>query len=108
MMKKFYTHLIEIDSLTVELDSIDLAEHEKLELARLVDDNIHNIVLDAIFSKLTDDDRRKFAQIAGSGDHKKIWEFLKSKSDDIEQDIKKAANDFKKKLHEDLEEAKKK
>ncbi len=107
-MRKFYQHLIEIDSLTIELDSINLEEHEKQELARLVDDNIHNVVLDAIFSKLSDDDKRKFAQIASSGDHNKIWEFLKSKSDDIEEHIQKTANDFKKKLHEDIVEAKKK
>jgi hypothetical protein len=36
------------------------------------------------------------------------WEFLKSKSEDIEEDIRKAAVEIKKKLHEDIQEASKK
>ena len=107
-MKTFYSHLIEIDSLTVELDSIDLADHEKHELAYLVDSNIHNVVLDAILSKLSDVNKRKFAEIVLSDDHSKIWDFLKDKTENIEEDIKKAASEFKKKLHEDLKETKEK
>ena len=105
-MKKFYSHLIEIDSLTVELDSLEMQDHEKHELAHLVDSNIHNVVMDAILSKLNDEDKRKFAEIVLSDDHSKIWNFLKSKSDNVEEDIKKAAHEFKKKLHEDVREAK--
>ena len=105
-MKRFYAHLVEIDTLTVELDSIDMADHEKHELAELVDSNIHNVVMDAILSKLAEDDKRKFAEIVLSDDHKKIWDFLNDKGEDIESDIKKAAHEFKKKLHEDVKEAK--
>lgn len=105
-MKKFYSHLIEIETLTVELDSIEMADHEKHELAKLADANIHNVVMDAILDKLSETDKRKFAEISHSEDHKKIWDFLYSKSENIEDDIKKAARDFKKKLHEDIKEAK--
>ena len=107
-MRKFYSHLIEIDSLTVELESLNLADHEKHELAHLVDSNIHNVVMDAILSNLNEEDKRKFAEIVLSEDHKKIWNFLNEKSGSVEEDIKKAALEFKKKLHEDLKEAKQK
>lgn len=107
-MKKFYSHLIEIESLTVELDKIELADHEKHDLAQLVDANIQNVILDAILSKLPDEEKRKFAELASGEDHEKIWEFLKSKSEDIEEDIKKAAEQIKKQMREDIEEAKKK
>lgn len=107
-MKKFYSHLVEIESLTVELDSIGLEDHEKHELAQLVDSNIHNVVMDAILSKLNKEDKRKFAEIVLSDDHKKTWDFLKDKTNGIEDDIKKAAGDFKKKLHEDVKEARNK
>jgi len=104
-MKHFYSHLVEIETLTVELDKIDLAEHEKHELARLIDSNIHNAVMDAILSKIPDSEKKKFAEIATEEDHQKIWQFLKSRTGDIEADIKKTANDIKKKLHEDVKEA---
>jgi hypothetical protein len=107
-MKKFYSHLIEIETLTIELDSLELKDHEKHELAKLADSNIHNVVMDAILDKLSDEDKRKFANLAHSDDHKKVWDFLYSKSENIEDEIKKAAKDFKKKLHEDVKEAKNK
>ena len=105
-MKKFYTHLVEIDSLTVELDSLNLEDHHKHELARLMDENIHNVVMDAILSKLSDEDKNKFAQLVHSDDYDEIWKFLKEKSSDIEEEIRKATKEFKQELHKDLEEAK--
>ena len=105
-MKKFYGHLIEIESLTIELDSMILEDHQKHELAQLMDDNIHNVVMDAILSKLSEEDKSKFASIAHSEDHQKVWKFLKEKSSDIEDEIKRAAGEFKKELHKDLKEAK--
>ena len=107
-MKKFYSHLIEIETLTVELDKIQMADHEKHELAGLIDSNIHNIVMDAIMSKIPDSEKRKFVEVANSQDYKKIWEFLKSKSESIENDIIKAAAEIKKQLHQDIKEANKK
>lgn len=105
-MKKFYTHLVEIDSLTIELDSMNLEDYQKNELAQLLDSNIHNVIMDAILSKLSETDKREFARLATDKDHKKIWKFLKEKSEDIEEEIKKAASEIKKELHEDIKEAK--
>lgn len=107
-MKKFYTHLIEIESLTIELDSMDLADHQKHELGHLLDSNIHNVVMDAILSKLPEKDKREFALLATDKDHAKVWKFLNEKSEGIESEIKKAATDMKKQLQEDIKEAKKK
>lgn len=104
-MKHFYSNLIEIESLLIELDKIEMADHEKHELAQLIDSNIHNMVMDAILSKIPDSEKRKFAEIATSEDHQKIWEFLKSKSENIEEDIKRAASEIKKQLHNDVKEA---
>lgn len=108
IMKKFYTHLVEIDSLIIELDSMNMEDHQKHELAHLLDSNIHNVVMDAILSKLPEKDKREFALLATDKDHAKVWKFLNEKSEDIESEIKKAAADMKKKLHEDIKEAKKK
>ena len=107
-MKKFYSHLIEIESLTIELDSMEMEDHQKHELASLLDSNIHNVVMDAILSKLEEKDKREFARIATDKDHEKIWKFLNEKSADVEKEIKNAASDIKKKLHEDIKEAKRK
>jgi hypothetical protein len=106
-MKKFYSHLVEIEEVTIELGDMELAPHEKHELANLVDSNLHNAVMDSIFSKLSDEEKHAFLHKLKSNNHDEIWEFLNSKNEDIEGEIKKAAKEIKKQLKEDIEEAKK-
>lgn len=104
-MKKFYTHLIEIDSIIVELEKLNLSESEKLHLAGLIDSSLHHIVLDAILSELGEEDKKAFLRHLESDDQEKIWEHLNSKVDNIEDKIKKAAEGLKEEIHKDLKEA---
>lgn len=106
-MKLFYSHLIEVDSIILELDKMDLSSEERLHLANLIDSSIHHSVLDAILSELSTADKRVFMQHLSEGDHDKIWKFLQEKVDGVEEKIKKAADDLKIELHKDLKEAKK-
>lgn len=106
-MKQWYSHLIEIESIIVELDQMGLSEQEKLHLAKLVDSSLHHTILDVVLSQLSDEDKRKFINHINENDHDKIWEFLNEKAEDIEIKIKKAVDDLKKELHKDLKDAKK-
>jgi len=106
-MKQWYAHLVEIESIIVELDKMDLSKEEKLHLAYLVDSSLHHTILDAILSQLRQEDKKIFLQHLHHGDHDKIWQFLNARIDNIEEKIKKAAGDLKKQLHEDLKKAKK-
>ena len=106
-MKYFYSHLIEIELLTLKLDELDLSKEEKLHLAKLLDSSLHHTILDAIFSELSEEDKRVFAQLLSSEDHNKIWEFLNNRVEKVEDKIKKAADDLKDELHKDLKEVKK-
>ena len=105
-MKKFYQHLIEVQSLTVELDELDLTQEQKTHLSSLVDSSLHHTVLDAILSELSESDKHVFINHLKTQDHEKIWGFLNSKVDKIEDKIKKAADDLKEQLRKDLKEAK--
>lgn len=105
-MKYFWTHLIELDSLIIELDKLDLTDEQRHHLANLLDSSIHHTILDAILSELSDQDKRVFVQHLNEGDHKKIWKFLNEKVRGVEDKIKKAAEDLKNELHEDLKKAK--
>lgn len=102
----FYSHLIEIESLFVELDELELSEKEKNHLAKLIDSNLHHTILDAILSELPEGDKQKFLEHLSNNDSKKIWDHLNSKADNIEDKIKSAAKDLKVKLHQDIKEAK--
>lgn len=106
-MKQWYSHLVETESIIIELDQMDLSSQEKLHLAKLVDSSLHHTILDVVFSQLSDEDKRKFVSHISENDHIKIWKFLNGKVKDIEVKIKKAAENLKKELHKDLKEAKK-
>lgn len=105
-MKQFYSHLIEIESLVVELDKMDLTEDQKVHLTILIDSSLHHTILDAVLSELADSDKRVFLNHLQEDDHGKIWRFLNEKVDSIEGKIKKAADDLKVKLHKDIKDAK--
>lgn len=107
-MSYFYSHLIEIESVIEELDKIGLSPEEKIHLAAMLDDSLHHTILDAIFSQLSDEDKRVFATHLSEGSHDKIWEFLNGKIDHVEDKIKDVAEELKNKLHKDIKEAKKK
>lgn len=104
-MSIFYSHLIKIDSIILELDKMDLSEEEKLHLAKLVDSTLHHTILDALLSELSESDKRVFMQHLNFGNHDKIWKFLNDKIEGVEEKIKKTAEDLKKELHQDLRKA---
>lgn len=106
-MKYFFSHLIEIESISQSLDEIDLSNEEKLYLAKLIDSSLHHTILDVILSELSDQDKRIFVQHLNTNNHDKIWQFLNEKVDDVEVKIKKAADELKHQLNKDLQEAKK-
>ncbi len=107
-MKHFYSHLIEVESLIIELDKLDLTEEQKIHLAGLVDSSLHHTVLDAVLSELSPADKKAFLYHLKDADHNKIWQFLNNRVDNIEEKIKKAAEDLKEEFRKDLKEAGKK
>src|SRR5216684_4060282 len=104
-MKYFYSHLIEIESLVSELDQMDLSKDEKIYLAALADETIHNAVLDAVLSQLTPQEKIIFIEHIKNDDHDKLWKLLNERVDKIEDKIKATANEVKKGLDEDIKEA---
>jgi|SRR3989344_1854784 len=106
MIKKhFYTHIIDTSTLSLELGEMDMASDERLHLLSLVESNIHQTILDLVLSELSEKDKRTFLMHVASSSHDKIWKFLKVKTKNIEEKIKKAADDLKKELHKDINEA---
>lgn len=102
--KYFYTHIIDTSTLSLELGGMDMTPKERMHLISLIDSNIHHEILDLILSELNPADKKTFLIHLASEDHVKVWKFLNEKIDNIEEKIKKTADDLKKELHEDIEE----
>lgn len=108
MKKQFYAHLVEIESLHIEIDNLDLTDEERGELKNLINSNFHHSILDTVLSELQEEDKKKFLEHFTNDDHEKIWEHLKSKTENIQEKIKKAAEKLKNEFLKDIKEAKEK
>lgn len=105
-MKHFYSHLVTTDSLMLALESLELAEDEREHLKKLIESTLHQAIVDAILSELSEEDKLAFLTHLAHEDEGKTWELLQDKIDSIEDKIKKAADDMAREIHQDIEETK--
>ena len=104
--KYFYTHIVDTSSLSLELGNMELDTKERAHLISLVDSNIHHAVLDLVLSELKPMDKKTFLAHLASENHDKVWKLLNEKVENIEEKIKKTAEDLKAELHKDIKEVK--
>ena len=95
-----------MESIYMELDSLDLSEKEKEHLLSLADSNVHHTVIDTILSGLSHEDKKIFLRLSALDDHNAIWRHLNKKIIDIQTKIKKAASKTLTELHQDIKKVK--
>lgn len=108
MKKSFYTHIVDTSTLSLELGDMDLTQEERIHLISLINSNLHHEILDLVLSELDEEDKKIFLKHLAHEEHDKVWELLNKKVDNIEEKIKKTAEDLKKELHKDIKVAKEK
>lgn len=106
MIKHFYSYHVEIESVIIEINSLDIEPHEKKHLIDLAESHVHNSILDTILSELAPVDKKDFLLHINKRDEEKIWKFLRSKIENAESKIISAANVIKKSLIEDIKSTK--
>lgn len=104
--KHFYSHLVETTDITIELAEMDLTPDERVHLLSLVDTNIHSTVVHTVLSSLDKEEKKVFLKNLVENDHDKVWIHLKTKSQDIEKELKKTIDNLKKEFLEDIREIK--
>lgn len=108
MKKHFYHKVVETSSISLALAEMDMTNDERKHLVSLVEENLHHAILDAVLSELSDRDKQEFMELFAEGKDDEVWRLLKDRTDNIEDKIKKTADELKKELHEDIETSKKK
>ncbi|MCL5438750.1 MAG: hypothetical protein M1268_02040 [Patescibacteria group bacterium] len=105
--KHFYSDLVEIESLIIELNDLDLEEGEKKHLVELAESNLHHAIIGCVLSELNEDEKKVFLAHLGSDDHDRIWKLLSERVENIQEKIKKTAEALKDELKKDIKEIKK-
>lgn len=108
MKKYFYSHLVEMESVVLALDELEISEAEKEKLAMLADKQLAHVVIGAILNELTVRDKKIFLANLRYEENDKIWKHLRGKVEKIEEKIIMAAEDLKYDLHKDIGELKNK
>src|SRR5690348_8859527 len=106
MKKHFYTHLVEIDSLYISLDLLDMKDEERKELAVIIESSVHHVVLDTVLSRLSDEDKKTFLTHVAADRHEEVWNLLKIKVRNVEKHIQKAVENLKHDFHRDIKKSK--
>lgn len=107
MIRHFYSHIIETESIIIELDKLDLLQEEKKHLIELAEYNIHYAVMDTVLSELSDEDKKAVLSHVHAKKHEEIWKLLNKKINNVEEKILKSAGRVKKELLADIKELRK-
>lgn len=106
MKKHFYSHLITVETVHLELSNLEMSDEERRHLADLAEANLHHTILDAVLSELDPEDKKEFLKRLHLDDHSEIWVFLAGKTKDFEKIVKEKGEELVKKLHKDIKYAK--
>lgn len=106
MKNHFYSHLINTESLVIELDRMGFTKTQREHLIALIDSNLHHTVLELVLSELSEEDKKTFLAHVAKEEHDRVWELLNKKVDKIEEKIIRAGEDLKDVLHKDIKETK--
>jgi hypothetical protein len=105
--KHFYSHLIEIHEIYLNISEMDLSDTERGHLMSLTEANIHATVISAVLPELSNDEKKVFLKNLLANDHDKTWKHLSSRVKNIEGKLSKSLKDLKQELLKDIKEAKK-
>ncbi|PIZ61862.1 hypothetical protein COY16_05810 [Candidatus Roizmanbacteria bacterium CG_4_10_14_0_2_um_filter_39_13] len=106
MNKQFYSHLIDVTVIQIELSNLDLEPHEHRELITLVHTTIHHGVIEKILSELNENDKKTFLTNLSHDHHDNIWAHLHDVVENIEEKIKITSSAILEELQRDLNEVK--
>lgn len=102
MIRHFYSHIIETDSIVLELETLDISKNEKHHLIEIMESSIHLSVMDSILSELPKEHRKAFLSHVNDKKHEQAWKLIDSTIKDVRNLILKSAGRVKKELLEDI------
>lgn len=100
--KHFYTHLVQINDITLDLGSLDMNQDERLHLLSLLDANIHATVMHTVLSELSLAEKKVFLSNLIINDHDKTWAHLRKRTNGLEQKIKDSVNKLVLEMRSDI------
>jgi len=105
MNDHFYSHLVEIDTISHELEQLNLKKNEHEQLLSIVKVQIHHVAVDTVLSELTEDQKNEFLKHLHAGKHEKTWKHVNKHIKNAEKKIKLAVDKLLVELKGDIKES---
>lgn len=106
-MKRFFYHdIVDLEWIGEELDMLPLSKEEKAELAAMAHLHLHEAILDAVLSELSERDKKVFLANMHYDTNEKTWKHLNENIGKVEDKIIKISEALKAELKKDLADAK--
>ena len=105
--KHFYSHLIQVNDIILDLGDLEMTSEERVHLLALLEANIHTTVVNTVLNELPESEKKIFLQNILIDNHNKTLEHLWKNSADIEQKIKDSVENLLKEMKKDISSVKK-
>ncbi len=104
-MKYLFEEIIQIKTVHLKLNKMDLADHEKEELLEIMKSIIHHKVIDLILSELTDEEKEIFLEglsksnvFSDTSKNSQFLDVLKNRIENLETKIKEKVKEVEEEL----------
>jgi hypothetical protein len=103
-MISFYQRFGQTKLIHEELILLDLAEEERQQLLRLLENTFNHKILSAVMEELTDEDKVVFLEKVTQEDEVAVVEFIRLKTNDIENKIELVVRELTQQVVDDIRE----
>ncbi len=100
--KYFYSHLITLEHVKMELSGLDLSDKQKSELLDIAQRQIHHVMMDQALTHIKGEDKKKFLEHIANEEHEQAWNVLRTHVKDAEKHLLYAAHEIYEQLREDI------
>jgi hypothetical protein len=105
--KHFYSHLVQINDIVLDLGELNMTQEERLHLLSLIEANVHNTVIDTVLTELSIPQKKIFLSNLLENNHDKTWKHIWENSNEIEQKITKSVENLLSEIRKDIKRTKK-
>ncbi len=106
MKKYFYHEILDLEWIEAEIDALDVSDIEKKKLADMARYELHQTILEAVLSELSDREKKVFLANVNYDTNERTWNHLVKNIEKIEDKIKNVSETLKRDLKQDLSDAK--
>lgn len=102
MKKYFYSHIVSLEHVKIELSGLNLTKQEQEELMEISERQLHHVMLNEALSKIKGEDKKLFLHHLAHNEHEKAWDVLCKHTKDAEKHLMHAAHVLYEDLRKDI------